>query len=186
MKKIIEYIKKLKPLSKILIGVWMFCIFVVTYGCAISTEGNLTFEDIAVLIIGYIVFSNFFLVPAIAYDTFIKAKQRERDEFASDKSWGVSFLLCFFFWRFGLHRFYAGKKTSGIFYFFTAAYFGMGYIIDLILILSGKFTDKAGKPIKYNKQNNKTSIYTKRVSDEINGYKESLSSSLTEIKTKLN
>ena len=43
MKKIIENIKKLKLPSKILICVWMFCMFVVTFACAVGTEGNLTF-----------------------------------------------------------------------------------------------------------------------------------------------
>lgn len=188
MKKIIENIKKLKLPSKILICVWMFCMFVVTFACAVGTEGNLTSDDTTILLLGYIIFSNFFLVPAIAFDKFIKVRQSERDDISSDKSWTVLFLLCFFFWPLGLHRFYAGKKTSGIIYIFTMGCFGFGYVIDLILILSGKFTDQVGRPIKYNKQNNsnKASTYTKKLADEINGYKESLSSSLEDAKTKIN
>ena len=188
MKKIIENIKKLKLPSKILICVWMFCMFVVTFACAVGTEGNLTSDDTTILLLGYIIFSNFFLVPAIAFDKFIKVKQSERDDISSDKSWGVLFLLCFFFWHLGLHRFYAGKKTSGLVYLFTMGCFGFGYVVDLILILSGKFTDRVGRPIKYNKQNNsnKASIYTQKLADGINGYKESLSSSLEDAKTKIN
>ena len=177
MKKIIENIKKLKLPSKILICVWMFCMFVVTFACAVGTEGNLTSDDTTILLLSYIIFSNFFLVPAIAFDKFIKVRQSKRDDISSDKSWGILFLLCFFFWHLGLHRFYAGKKTSGLVYLFTMGCFGFGYVIDLILILSGKFTDQVGRPIKYNKQNNsnKASTYTKKLADEINGYKESLS-----------
>ena len=188
MKKIIENIKKLKLPSKILICVWMFFMFVVTFACAVGTEGNLTSDDTTILLLSYIIFSNFFLVPAIAFDKFIKVRQSERDDISSDKSWGVLFLLCFFFWHLGLHRFYAGKKTSGLVYLFTMGCFGFGYVIDLILILSGKFTDQVGRPIKYNKQNNsnKASTYTKKLADEINGYKESLSSSLEDAKTKIN
>ena len=188
MKKIIENIKKLRLPSKILICVWMFCMFVVTFACAVGTEGNLTSDDTTILLLGYVIFSNFFLVPAIAFDKFIKVRQSKRDDISSDKSWGVLFLLCFFFWHLGLHRFYAGKKTSGLVYLFTMGCFGFGYVIDLILILSGKFTDQVGRPIKYNKQNNsnKASTYTKKLADEINGYKESLSSSLEDAKTKIN
>lgn len=188
MKKIIENIKKLKLPSKILICVWMFCMFVVTFACAVGTEGNLTSDDTTILLLGYVIFSNFFLVPAIAFDKFIKVRQSKRDDISSDKSWGILFLLCFFFWHLGLHRFYAGKKTSGLVYLFTMGCFGFGYVIDLILILSGKFTDQVGRPIKYNKQNNsnKASTYTKKLADEINGYKESLSLSLEDAKTKIN
>ena len=76
MKKIIENIKKLKLPSKILICVWMFCMFVVTFACAVGTEGNLTSDDTTILLLGYIIFSNFFLVPAIAFDKFIKAQEK--------------------------------------------------------------------------------------------------------------
>lgn len=188
MSKVFKYLKSLKVPSKILIGVWMFCMFVVTFACAVGTEGNLTSDDTTILFLGYIIFSNFFLVPAIAFDKFIKARQSTRDEFASDKSWTVLFLLCFFFWPLGLHRFYAGKKTSGIIYIFTMGCLGFGYIIDLILILSGKFTDQVGRPIKHNKKinGNKTPTYTKKLVDEINSYKESLSSSFGDAKTKIN
>jgi len=188
MKNLKENIKSLKLPSKILICVWMFFMFVVTFACAVGAEGNLTSDDTTILLLGYIIFSNFFLVPAIAFDKFIKVRQSERDDISSDKSWGVLFLLCFFFWHLGLHRFYAGKKTSGLVYIFTMGCFGFGYVIDLILILSGKFTDQVGRPIKYNKQNNsnKASTYTKKLADEINGYKESLSSSLEDAKTKIN
>lgn len=188
MSKVFEYLKNLKVPSKILIGVWMFCMFVVTFACAVGTEGNFTSDDATILLLGYIIFSNFFLVPAIAFDKFIKVRQSTHDEYSSDKSWSVLFFLCFFFWNIGLHRFYAGKKTSGIIYICTMGCFGFGYVMDLILILSGKFTDQVGRPIKHNKQNNsnKTPTYTKKLADEINGYKESLSSSLEDAKTKIN
>ena len=95
MSKVFKYLKGLKVPSKILIAVWMFCMFVVTFACAVGTEGNLTSDDTTILLLGYIIFSNFFLVPAIAFDKFIKVKQSERDDISSDKSWGVLFLLCF-------------------------------------------------------------------------------------------
>lgn len=47
----------------------------------------------------------------------------------------------------GFHRFYAGKIGSGILYFLTAGIFGIGTIIDAILILVGNFKDKYGVPM---------------------------------------
>lgn len=47
----------------------------------------------------------------------------------------VAFLLCFFFGVFGVHRFYEGKIGSGILYACTFGLFGIGYFIDLILLL---------------------------------------------------
>lgn len=49
---------------------------------------------------------------------------------------GVAYIL----WAFGLmgfcgiHRFYSGKITSGLIYFFTLGFFGFGQFIDLFLI----------------------------------------------------
>ena len=36
----------------------------------------------------------------------------------------------------GIHRFYAGKITSGLLYFFTAGFLGVGQFVDLFLIPS--------------------------------------------------
>ncbi|MGF1590328.1 MAG: TM2 domain-containing protein [Pleurocapsa sp.] len=49
---------------------------------------------------------------------------------------GVAYIL----WAFGLmgfcgiHRFYSGKITSGLIYFFTLGFFGFGQFVDLFLI----------------------------------------------------
>ena len=47
----------------------------------------------------------------------------------------VSLLLCFFLGAFGAHKFYEGKIGMGILYLFTLGLFGIGVLIDLILIL---------------------------------------------------
>ena len=64
---------------------------------------------------------------------------------SSPKSRLVATLLCFFLGGLGIHRFYVGKVGTGILYIFTGGLFGIGALVDFILILCGSFTDKEGK-----------------------------------------
>ena len=47
----------------------------------------------------------------------------------------------------GLHRFYVGKILTGILWFLTWGIFGIGQIIDVIMILVGQFKDRYGLPL---------------------------------------
>ena len=47
----------------------------------------------------------------------------------------VSLLLCLFLGYFGVHKFYEGKIGMGILYLFTGGLFGIGAIIDFIVLL---------------------------------------------------
>jgi hypothetical protein len=58
-----------------------------------------------------------------------------------EKSKTVSLLLCFFFGCIGAHKFYEGKILMGIIYLFTLGLFGIGVLIDFIVLL--------GKPSTY-------------------------------------
>ena len=65
----------------------------------------------------------------------------------SDKSKLAAFLLCLFFGGLGFHKFYLGKIGAGILYLFTFGLFGFGWVLDLILILSGSSTDRFGRKL---------------------------------------
>lgn len=66
----------------------------------------------------------------------------------SEKDWLITLLLCLFAGTIGVHRFYAGKIGTGIAMLLTAGGCGIWTIIDLVMIITGKFTDSAGNEIK--------------------------------------
>ena len=64
------------------------------------------------------------------------------------KSWVVTLVLCLFLGMLGAHRFYTGKIGTGIVQILTlGGFFGVWVLIDLIMILIGKFTDKDGNAL---------------------------------------
>ena len=63
----------------------------------------------------------------------------------SDRRWVVTLLLAIFL---PFHIFYVGKIWTGILYWITAGGFGIWYIIDIIMILLDKFTDKEGRKLR--------------------------------------
>ena len=65
----------------------------------------------------------------------------------SDKRILPAFLLCFLFGVFGAHRFFVGKIGTGFLQLFTIGGLGIWALIDLIIIITGSFTDKEGKKI---------------------------------------
>jgi TM2 domain-containing membrane protein YozV len=65
----------------------------------------------------------------------------------SSKKWLITVLLCGLLGWLGVHRFYVGKVGTGILYLLTGGLFGIGWIVDLIIILSGNFSDSNGKNV---------------------------------------
>ena len=66
----------------------------------------------------------------------------------SRKSKVAALLLCIFLGYWGIHRFYVGKIGTGILYLFTCGLFGIGWIVDIILIATGSFRDSFDLPLQ--------------------------------------
>jgi TM2 domain-containing membrane protein YozV len=63
------------------------------------------------------------------------------------KSWLVALLLCFFLGMLGAHRFYVGKIGTAILQILTFGGLGIWVLIDLIMIIIGRFSDKQSQPL---------------------------------------
>ena len=55
-------------------------------------------------------------------------------------------LITIFLGELGVHRFMSGKTGTGIIWLLTFGCFGIGYIVDVVQVATGKFTKKDGTP----------------------------------------
>jgi len=62
--------------------------------------------------------------------------------------WLTVLLLSIFFGALGVDRFYVGNIGTGILKLVTGGGCGIWYIVDIILIVTGNFTDSDGNVIK--------------------------------------
>ena len=65
------------------------------------------------------------------------------------KGWALA-IICFFLGELGIHRFVVGKVGTGIIWLLTFGCFGIGVLVDFIVILCGNFTDKQDQKIPLN------------------------------------
>jgi len=66
--------------------------------------------------------------------------------------WFTLLLLSIFLGGFGVDRFYVGKIGTGIVKLITGGGCGIWWIIDIIFIVAGNFTDSEGNVIKQNEE----------------------------------
>ena len=69
------------------------------------------------------------------------------NNFASGRSKPAALILCIFLGWMGAHYFYVGKWFYGLVYFFTFGFGGIGWVVDIIRIACGSFTDRNGLPL---------------------------------------
>ena len=53
-------------------------------------------------------------------------------------------LITFFLGGLGVHRFMSGKIGTGILWLISGGIFGIGWLVDFIMVCTGKFKDKNG------------------------------------------
>ena len=61
--------------------------------------------------------------------------------------WLALFLLTFFVGVLGIHRFYVGKIGTGVLMLITLGGLGVWFLVDLLLVVTGQFTNKDGQKI---------------------------------------
>lgn len=70
-----------------------------------------------------------------------KARNAVNEQARSKKEGWVYAILLLFFGYTGVHRFYIGKIGIGIAYLFTFGFFGIGVLVDVIVLLSNGVRD---------------------------------------------
>lgn len=76
-----------------------------------------------------------------------KAKAKAKPKRKTAKKRLPAFLLCLILGGLGIHRFYVGKIGTGILWLVTGGILGIGWLVDLIMIIVGTFKDKQGKKV---------------------------------------
>ena len=61
----------------------------------------------------------------------------------------AALLLAFFLGVFGVHRFYVGKGKSGLAMLLTLGGVGIWWLVDIVMIATGTFTDKYGLRLRW-------------------------------------
>ncbi len=76
-----------------------------------------------------------------------KEKLLNSNSSTNSSDWLTLFLLTFFVGVLGVHRFYTGKIGTGFLMLITLGGLGVWFLVDLILVVTGQFTNKDGQKI---------------------------------------
>ncbi len=81
------------------------------------------------------------------YDRDESPEPRLSSSTVSERSRGVALALALIGGVFGLHRFYTGRVTSGVWMCVTLGGLGIWYLYDVVLIAAGDFEDGTGRRV---------------------------------------
>ena len=73
--------------------------------------------------------------PNTSEEDMIHRSYTKKRVYYSSKRKSVALLLCIFLGIVGAHYFYVGKVGKGILFLFTGGLFGIGWIVDICIIL---------------------------------------------------
>ena len=85
----------------------------------------------------------------ITQEEFDSQKEKLLDSSTKTNSidWLALVLLTFFVGVLGVHRFYVGKIGTGVLMLITLGGLGVWFLVDLLLVVTGQFTNKDGQKI---------------------------------------
>jgi TM2 domain-containing membrane protein YozV len=99
----------------------------------------------------------------------------------SEKDWLVTLLFSIFLGGLGIHRFYVGKIGTGILWLLTAGCFGIGALVDIIMIATENFTDDTNRLIVQDSRKNPNYGYAYAANGSAGGTKSSREDVLDQI-----